>query len=124
MPQKFVSASLEKEIKEAHSGTTCAKKGEEEKCAGLCLINESIWNVEIKIYIGKAEDCIWTLHKNNILALKMTVCKYIPQTEPHISIKHIMKILKPLSLQAQTQSINLWRKSESFDKIDLGALMR
>ena len=74
--------------------------------------------------IKEAEDRVWSLqlHYSNVLEAAGIV-DFLDQ-KPHISIKHILKRVKPATLRHRMEDLILWRREEEFGTKDFGAFMR
>lgn len=80
-------------------------------------------NVAMKLHIIKAKERIWSLHRDNLIALRNNWFGTIPEPMPHIAIKHILQRPKPPYLKARMVDIITWRRNDNLDKRDFKGFM-
>lgn len=73
--------------------------------------------------VYEAEDRVWTLHLDYIIALQVALYHELPSVKPHIPIQNIMWRWKPTTLNQRLKIIIEWRKKEGLDKKDFNAFM-
>lgn len=102
------------------------KESRERRCEVefLSRFLETIKKISMQMSIYDQEEWMWSLHRDQVQALRAEGYGYLPDTKPHIAIEHTLSRLKPKLLHTRMKDIMTWRKDEQFQKKDFNVFMR
>ena len=122
---KWVDAASVEDISE-ESLKKCveerAKRADED--TSLHAVNKVVGNVYMDVTIKNSEDRIWDLMNRYTASLENAGIFDLPETRPHVAIKHILKRVQPKVLKTRMKEEMKWQKSDGKLKNDFGEFMR
>lgn len=89
----------------------------------LYSVDEAVRKVEMKMHISEAQDCLWTLHTDSLLALESEGYEEIPHKTAYCNQSYYLKIEAPL-FKATDEKYHTFAKIENFEKNDFDGLLR
>lgn len=121
----WIPADTVDEISE-QSLKDCIQKraNREPKDHELGRVDTIVSNVHMNTSISLLEDRVYDLVQKYLQVLEGAGLKELPKQKPHISIKHILKRIKPKSLYKCMIDIIEWRKNEQFDRKNFGLFVQ
>ena len=90
----------------------------------LGRVDAVVLGVKMDGKIPLIEDRVLNLVHVYLETLDVAGFRNLPETKPHVAIRHIMKRLQPSALYRRMRDICEWRKNEQFDKTDFNRFIR
>lgn len=90
----------------------------------LFLIDQAVNGVKMNMSLFEAEDCVWILHGQYLIMLKIAGFVNLIEKKSHIAIGHILKRVQPTELRNRMNDIIKWRKDDNFDRKCSATFMR
>lgn len=78
----------------------------------------AVRNVKTNSKVLEAEDRVWNLYADYTEALEDSRLLHIPNTHPHIAIRHVSDRIQRISLKDRMKDIARIRKKEKFEEKD------
>ena len=90
----------------------------------LRSVNKVVNDVRMNMSLKNTEDRIWDLMNRYTATLENAGIYDLPESRPHVAIKHILERVKPFDLRKRMKEEIQWQKSDGRLKTDFGEFMR